>query len=68
MAVEKQVFRLQVAIDDVVRVQVVERERNLGRVELCDWVGKALRGVSHGGVWMGKRGRASNAPATFAAD
>jgi hypothetical protein len=42
VAVEQQIFRLQVAVDDVVRVQVVQRERDLGGVELCDGVGEAL--------------------------
>jgi hypothetical protein len=42
--VEQQVLGLQVAVDDVVRVQVVQRERDFGRVELCDRVGKALWG------------------------
>jgi hypothetical protein len=40
--IEQQILGLQVAVDDVVRVQVVERERDFRRVELCDWVGKAL--------------------------
>lgn len=43
MAVEQQILGLQVAVDDVVRVQVVERERDFGGVELCDWVGEALQ-------------------------
>jgi hypothetical protein len=38
--IEQQILGLQVAVDDVVRVQVVERD--FRRVELCDWVGKAL--------------------------
>lgn len=42
VAVEQQVLGLQVTVDDVVRVQVVERERDFGRVELCDRIGKAL--------------------------
>jgi hypothetical protein len=33
---EQDVFRLEVAVDDVERVQVVDRERDLGRVELGD--------------------------------
>lgn len=44
---EQQVFGLEVAVDDVERVQVVERERDLGRVEFGDRVGEALAG---GGV------------------
>jgi hypothetical protein len=43
MAVEQQVLGLQVAVDDVVRVQVVEGEGDLSGVELCDGVGEALR-------------------------
>lgn len=42
MAVQEQILGLQVAVDDVVRVQVIERERNLCGVELCDGIGKAL--------------------------
>jgi hypothetical protein len=42
VAVEQQVLGLQVAVDDVVRVQVVEGERDLGGVELGDGVGEAL--------------------------
>lgn len=42
MAVEQQVLWLQVAVDDVVRVQVVEGEGDLGSVELGDGVGEAL--------------------------
>lgn len=43
MSVEQQVLGLQVAVDDVVRVQVVERKRDFGGIELGDGVGKALR-------------------------
>jgi hypothetical protein len=44
MAVQEQVFRLQIAVDDVVRVQVVEGQRDLGRVEFGDGVREALSG------------------------
>jgi hypothetical protein len=43
VAVEQQVLGLQVAVDDVVRVQVVEGQRDLGGVELGDGVREALR-------------------------
>lgn len=46
VSIEQQILRLQIAVDDVVRVQVVERERDFRRVELCNRVGKALWGVS----------------------
>lgn len=42
MAVEQQVLRLQVAVDDVVRVQIVEGEGDFGGIELGDGVGEAL--------------------------
>ena len=42
VAVEQQVLGLQVAVDDVVRVQVVEGQGDLGGVELGDGVGEAL--------------------------
>ena len=43
--VEEDVLGLEVAVDDVERVQVVERERDLGRVELRHWVGESLANV-----------------------
>ena len=45
--VEEDVLGLEVAVDDVERVQVVERERDLGRVELRHWVGESLTDVKH---------------------
>ena len=42
VAVEQQVLGLQVAVDDVVRVQVVQGEGDLGGVELGDGVGESL--------------------------
>jgi hypothetical protein len=43
VAVEQQVLGLEVAVDDVHAVQVVEREHDLGRVELGHGVREALR-------------------------
>ena len=40
---EEDVLGLEVAVDDVERVEVVEREGDLGGVELGDRVGEALR-------------------------
>lgn len=42
VAVEQQVLGLQVTVDDVVRVQVVQGQGDLGGVELGDGVGEAL--------------------------
>jgi hypothetical protein len=44
MSVQEQVFRLQVAIDNIVRVQVIEGQRDLSRIEFGDGVGEALSG------------------------
>jgi hypothetical protein len=46
MAVEQQVFGFQIAVDDVVLVKVVERERNLCSIEFGNRIGKALSNVS----------------------
>ena len=43
VAVEKQVLRLQIAVDNVHAVEVVYGEGNFGGVELGYRVGKALR-------------------------
>lgn len=43
MSIEQQVFGLQVAVDDVLLVKVVERQGDLGSIELCDRIGKSLR-------------------------
>ena len=43
--IEQDVLRLEVAVDDVERVQVVERERDLGRVELGYGVRESLEGT-----------------------
>ena len=40
--VEQQVFRLQVTVDDVPRVQILERQRDFGSVELGHGVREAL--------------------------
>ena len=40
--VEEQVFRLQVSIDDVQRMQIVQSKGDLGCVEFGDWIGEAL--------------------------
>jgi hypothetical protein len=42
MAVQQQVLGLQVAVDDVVRVQIIEGEGDFGGVELGDRIGEAL--------------------------
>jgi hypothetical protein len=41
--VDEDVFRLKIAIDDVVRVEIVNGKRNLCRVEFRDGVGEPLR-------------------------
>jgi hypothetical protein len=41
---ENDIFRLEIAIDDVESVEMVERESNFGCVELCDRFWDALRG------------------------
>jgi len=46
MSVEQQVLGFQITVDDVVGMEVVERERDLGGVELCDWIWEALEIVS----------------------
>ena len=46
VAGEQNILGLEVAVDDVVRVEIVERERDLGRVELRDWVHKALKSLA----------------------
>jgi hypothetical protein len=42
MAIQEQVLGLQIAVDDVVRVEVIESERDFGGIEFGDGVGKAL--------------------------
>jgi hypothetical protein len=50
---EEDVLGLEVSVDDVERVEVVEREGNLGSVELGDRIGETLKR----GRWDGKRGK-----------
>jgi hypothetical protein len=40
---EEDVLGLEVSVDDVERVEVVEREGNLGSVELGDRIGETLK-------------------------
>ena len=42
VAVKEQVLRLQVAVDDVVRVQIIKREGDFGGIELGDRIREAL--------------------------
>ena len=42
MSIEKKIFRLEIAVDDVHRVQVIEGENNFCGVELCNWVRESL--------------------------
>ena len=46
---EEDVFWLQVAVDDVERVEVVERERDFGGKEFGDGVGEALERAATAG-------------------
>ncbi len=43
VAIEKQIFGLQITIDDVMRMQIVESECDFCGVELGNGVGEALR-------------------------
>ena len=40
--VEQQVFRLEITVDDIPRVQVLERQRDFGGVKLSNGVREAL--------------------------
>lgn len=42
MTVEQQVFRLQVSVDDFLRMKVFQCEDHFGRVELSNGIGEAL--------------------------
>jgi len=46
VSVKEQILGLQVAVDDVVGVEVIEGKCDLCSVELCDWVREALSLVS----------------------
>jgi len=46
--IQKQIFRFQIAVDDVVRVEIIEGKRDLGGVEFRDRVRKALSQLDHG--------------------
>jgi hypothetical protein len=41
--IEQQVLRLQVTVDDVERMQVIERQCDFCSVEFCHGIGEALR-------------------------
>lgn len=43
MAIEEQVFRLQISINDVLGVQILKRQSNLCSVEFGDRVWETLR-------------------------
>lgn len=42
MSIEQQILRLEIAVYDVVRVQIVQRERDFGGIELGDRVRESL--------------------------
>lgn len=42
VSIEEQIFWFQIAIDDLFRVKVFERQGHFRSVELCDGVGEAL--------------------------
>lgn len=46
MSVEEEVLGFQVSVDDVFRMQVLERKRDLGGVEFGDGVRESLQGSS----------------------
>jgi hypothetical protein len=64
---EQQVLRLEVAVDDVERVEVVEGEGDLGGIEFGDRVGEAL-GLSERSqsrlTWLLRRRLNNSPPAT----
>lgn len=45
MSVQQQVLRFEIAVDDVHAMKIIQCQRNLGSVELCYRVGKALMRV-----------------------
>lgn len=42
MSVKEQVFRLQISINDLLRMEVLQSQGNFGRIELRYWIGKSL--------------------------
>lgn len=47
MTVEEQVLGLEVSIDDVLGMQILQRQRDFCGVELCDGIWEALSTVSN---------------------
>lgn len=47
MSVKEEVLRFQVSVDNMLRMQVFQRERDFGRVEFGDSVRKPLPNVSN---------------------
>ena len=43
VVVEQDVLRLEIAVDDILAMQVVESKGDFRGVELRDWVGEPLR-------------------------
>ena len=46
MSVKEQIFRLQVSINDIERMQIIQCEGNLCGIEFGNWVGEPLEHVS----------------------
>lgn len=53
---QQNVFGLEVAVDDVVFVEMIQCEGDFGGVEFGYWVGEALCGwrEEEGGTWVSK--------------
>lgn len=58
MAIEEQIFWLEIAIDDVMRMQIVQSKSDLGGIELGDRVGETLETCKRFAYWMSGLGRA----------
>lgn len=43
VGVKENIFRLEIAVDYVLLVQVIESESYLGGIEFCNWFGEALK-------------------------
>jgi hypothetical protein len=43
VSIKKKVFWLQVAINDVSRVKILERQSHFCSIKLGDWIGEALK-------------------------